>query len=70
MILTVGKKYKDMKYFLYLKSKLKQSDLTEVNNQIKTILKNTRAKAIDTVEINNGFSTVAYTKKYQAIKNN
>ena len=67
---AVGKKYKNVKYFLYLKSKLKQSDLTEVNNQIKTILKNSGAKAIDTVEINNGFSTVAYTKKYQAIKNN
>jgi hypothetical protein len=67
---AVGEKYKNIKYFLYLKSKLKQSNLTEVNNQIKTILKNTGAKAIDTVEINNGFSTIAYTKKYQAIKNN
>lgn len=67
---AVGKKYKNVEYFLYLKSKLKQNDLAEVNNQIKTILKNSGAKAIDTVEINNGFSTVAYTKKYQAIKNN
>jgi hypothetical protein len=67
---SISKKYKNVKYFLRLKSKLKQSDLTEVNNQIKTILKNTGAKSIDTIEINNGFSTVAYTKKYQAVKNN
>ena len=67
---AVSKKYKDVEYFLYLKSKLKQNNLEEVNNQIKTILKNNRAKSIDTVQINNGFSTVAYTKKYQAIKNN
>lgn len=67
---ALKKKYKNVKYFLYLKSELKQSDLTEVNNQIKTILKNNGAKVIDTVKINNGFSTVAYTKKYQAIKNN
>lgn len=67
---AVGKKHENVKYFMYMKSKLKQSNLTEVNNQINTILKNTGAKSIDTVEINNGFSTVAYTKKYQTIKNN
>jgi hypothetical protein len=59
-----------VKYYFYLKSKVKENNLSLVNDKINKILKNSGAKNIDTVEINKGFSTVAYTKRYETVKNN
>jgi hypothetical protein len=67
---AVDKKYKNVKYYFYLKSKVTENNLSQVNDKINKILKNSGAKNIDTVEINNGFSTVAYTKRYETVKNN
>jgi hypothetical protein len=67
---AVDKKYKNVKYYFYLKSKVKENNLSLVNDKINKILKNSGAKNIDTVEINKGFSTVAYTKRYETVKNN
>lgn len=67
---AVDKKHKSVKYYLYLKSKIKETNLSIVNNEIKKVLKGRGAKDIDTVEINKGFSTVAYTKRYETIENN
>jgi hypothetical protein len=67
---VIEKKYTEVKYYLYLKSKIKENNLSIVNDQIYKILKTRGAKNIDTVEIDKGFSTVAYTKRYETIKNN
>ena len=67
---AVDKTHKNVKYYLYLKSKIEENNLSIVSNEIKKILIDRGAKNIDTVEVNKGFSTVAYTKKFETIKNN
>ena len=67
---VVNKKHKSAKYYLYLKSKIKENNLSKVNNEIKKVLNGIGASDIETVGIDKGFSTVAYTKRYETIKNN
>ena len=67
---AIDKKHRNVKYYLHLKSKIKENNLSKVNNEIKKVLKGRGARDMDTVEINKGFSTVAYTNKYETIKNN
>jgi hypothetical protein len=61
---------KNMKFFQYVKAKLPYSDISNVNKDVVSILRKDKAENIDTVKINNGYSTVAYTKSYEPIKNN
>lgn len=67
---ALGEKDKEAKYFQYLKAKVNNNDKLEVNEDIKSILKKYKAVNIDSVKIENGYSTVAYTEKYSAMKNN
>jgi hypothetical protein len=67
---ALGETDKEAKYFQYLKAKVNNNDKFKVNEDIKNILKEYKAVNIDTVKIENGYSTVAYTKKYSAMKNN
>lgn len=61
---------KNKKVFQYVKAKLPYSDILNVNNDVVKILRKAKAENIDTVKINNGYSTVAYTKSYEPMKNN
>lgn len=61
---------KDVKYFQYLKAKVLESDKVKLDNEIIDVLKAEKAKNTSTVELENGISTVTYTKRFNAMKNN
>lgn len=61
---------KNQKVFQYIKAKIPNSDISNVNDDVVNILRKDKAKNIDTVNISNGYSTVAYTKNYEPMKNN
>ena len=64
-------KYKDnqINYYNYVKVKLSDINISNMNDEIIRYLKNQKVKNIDTVKINNGFSTSAYTESYERITN-
>lgn len=64
------KENKDIKYFEYLKAKLPDDNLAKVNEDIISFLKDQDVINIYKTNISNGYSTVAYTRKYQQMKNN
>ncbi|MFD3158246.1 YwmB family TATA-box binding protein [Haloimpatiens sp. FM7330] len=61
---------KNNTYFTYLKSKINNKNLKSVKNSINTLLKSRNVQNINTIKINNGYSTVAYTGKYDICKVN
>ncbi|MDP4177284.1 MAG: YwmB family TATA-box binding protein [Bacillota bacterium] len=61
----LGKKQIHSKYFEYIKAKVNNNDLSDVNNKVINLLKIKKMKNIQTVMINNGFSTTLYTQKLQ-----
>lgn len=64
-------RYKHKKYFAYTRIKLQNSsDLHKTNEEIVEFLKRQGTIDINTININNGYSTVAYTRRYDSIKNN
>lgn len=65
---AIGKNQKEVKYYQYLKAKVLSSDMYKTNEDIEALLKYYGAHNIETVEIENGYSTVAYTGKYPAIR--
>lgn len=67
---AIGKNEKEVKYYMYLKAKVTESDNLKLNNEIISLLKEENAVNIDSVKIENGVSTVAYTKQFDAMKNN
>lgn len=67
---AIEKKRSEVKYFQYLKAKLPMNDLKKVNNEIINLLKKKEASNIDTLPINGGYSTVAYTKRYEIRREN
>jgi len=58
-----------IKYFNYVKVKLSDINISNMNDEIIRYLKKQKVKNIDTVKINNGFSTSAYTESYERISN-
>lgn len=66
----IGPNRTGVKYFQYIKAKLPNSNLSKINSRIVDLLKKENAENIDTVKLENGFSTVAYTKKYELMKSN
>ncbi|KEH98360.1 YwmB family TATA-box binding protein [Clostridium botulinum] len=68
--LKEGLSKKEGIYYQYLKAKLPDNDLSKVNNNLISLLKNTGAINVDSVEINDGFSTCAYTTQYEPKRNN
>lgn len=59
---------KNTKCFQYLKAKVPNSNLTEINSKVVKLLEKDSVKNIETEAIDNGYSTVAYTKQYEAMK--
>lgn len=67
---AINKTEKDVKYFQFLKAKVIENDKLKLNNKIIEVLKTEKAENIYSVQFNNGISTVAYTKQFDAMKNN
>jgi hypothetical protein len=60
----------NVKYFMYLKSKMKDDNIQYANKNIVKLLKYYGAVNINTVSLQNGYSTTAYTKRYEPIESN
>ncbi|MDP4143431.1 MAG: YwmB family TATA-box binding protein [Bacillota bacterium] len=60
----------DMVVNQYVKAKLQDNDIAKVNKTILNIINKSGATNVNTVSFNNGYSTVAYTKRYNAILDN
>lgn len=60
----------EVNYFQYLKAKLPNGDLDNTNKRINSLLKSEGAVNLNSIKINNGFSTSAYTCRYEQIKSN
>lgn len=61
MILNItSKNEKDLKLSMYIKSKLINSDIGKVNEEIIQKLKHESINRIDTVKYNNGYSNIVY----------
>ncbi|MCY6355476.1 YwmB family TATA-box binding protein [Clostridium sp. ZS2-4] len=60
----------EVSYFQYLKAKLPNDALDDINKKINFLLKSEGASNLHSIKINNGFSTSAYTYRYKAIKSN
>jgi aldehyde:ferredoxin oxidoreductase len=58
-----------VKYWPYIKARTSNENMEYLNEQIIQILKNRDIKDIDSIKIENGYSTVAYTRLYDAIEN-
>ncbi|MBU5486114.1 YwmB family TATA-box binding protein [Clostridium sp. MSJ-11] len=54
-------------YFKYIKARLHTNDLMDKNNKIMALLKRNNAQNIESIKIDNGYSTIAYTKKFDHI---
>lgn len=62
---------KDRKiYYQYIKGKLPNGNLSKINDKLICLLKNKNSKNISSIKINNGFSTCAYTQRYEKKINN
>lgn len=66
---AIMKSDKDMDYFLYLKAKVAEDNISEINYKVEALLKQNNAKNINSVKLENGLSTVAYTKQFKPMKN-
>lgn len=67
---SIGDNYIGIKYYEYLKCKVEISDINLINEQLIDVLKSHKAVDINTIAIENGYSTTAYTKQYDPIRNN
>jgi hypothetical protein len=56
------------KYFEYLKAKVADNGIENINKEILTLLKNHKATNVNTIQLENGYSTTAYTKIYDSIQ--
>lgn len=54
-------------YFKYIKAKIYEDNLKDVNRKIKALLKREDAENINSIKIDNGYSTIAYSKKFNPI---
>ncbi|WP_027623681.1 YwmB family TATA-box binding protein [Clostridium lundense] len=61
---------KDIKFFKYVKAQIDGEDLQKTNKKIIALLKNARGENIETIKLDKGYSTTAYTKKYNPINVN
>ena len=57
-------------YSYYMKAKIQEGDLLDINKRISKRVASLGAEGIDTIKISNGYSTVDYTKKFERIQNN
>lgn len=59
-----------VKYFTYLKSKLPKDNINFINEEIIKLLKEYGSSNINTISLQNGYSTTAYTGKYDSMESN
>lgn len=59
-----------VRYFEYVRAKSPNEDIDIINNDILKILKSHQASNINSISIENGYSSTAYTKKYNPIESN
>lgn len=59
-----------VKYFMYLKSKMPNDNIKLTNEEILKLLKQYGVININTISLQNGYSTTAYTRKYDSIESN
>lgn len=60
---------KNIQYSYYIKSKIASIDISDTNRKILNYLKDIGSTNLDSIEISNGYSTVGYTKYFDAIDN-
>ena len=68
--LCLADKKVSVKYFMYLKSKMENNDIEITNKEIVKILKGNGVTDINSVSLENGYTTTAYTKRYDSIESN
>lgn len=66
----LGEKKISVKYFMYLKSKMLNDDIELANNEILKLLTEHGTTNINTISLENGYSTTAYTTRYDSIESN
>jgi len=59
-----------VEYFMYLKAKMPNDNIDFTNAEILKLLKEYGASNINTIPLQNGYSTTAYTKKYDSMESN
>ena len=62
--LAIKDKNVKVKFFKYVKAKLEEHDLTNINEKLLKEIKSEGACNVDTIPISNGYSTVANTNKF------
>lgn len=60
----------DQVIYEYCKLKTSDKSISKINKDILNILKNCKAKNIETVKLNSGYSTICYTGNYNSIISN
>lgn len=63
---TFSKYSSNVKSYAFVKAELKEKDIENVNNEVLIKIRANGGSDISTVKINNGFSTTAYTGKYNS----
>lgn len=66
----LGDRKVNVKYFMYLKAKVPNDDINLTNKDILKILREHGATNINTISLQNGYSTTAYTKRYDSTESN
>lgn len=64
----LGDKKITVKYFMYLKSKMQNDNIEFTNKEILKLLKEHGTTNINTISLENGYSTTAYTARYDSIE--
>lgn len=67
---SLSDKNVNVKYFMYLKSKMPNDNIKFANEEILKLLKQYGVININTISLQNGYSTTAYTRKYDSIESN
>ncbi|QXE19485.1 MULTISPECIES: hypothetical protein [Clostridium] len=65
---SLGDRKEKCKYFEYVKAKTQKQDVSSVNSEVKNILKCYGTSDIKTIALEEGYSSTAYTHKYEPIQ--
>ncbi|WP_063600990.1 YwmB family TATA-box binding protein [Clostridium coskatii] len=65
---SLGDRKEKCKYFEYVKAKTQKQDVSSVNSKVKNILKCYGTSDIKTIALEEGYSSTAYTHKYEPIQ--
>lgn len=65
---SIGDRKEKCRYFEYVKAKTQKQDVSSVNSEVKNILKSYGTSDIKTIALEEGYSSTAYTHKYEPIQ--